>query len=90
MTLRSCAGCNLGGGGGTGAGGMEVLSVLLGLLINLVEDSAANCAQLVVLDLGGGAGAPAAGAPPGGVLPLLCRMISSSTRSAERQGFVAR
>lgn len=54
--------------------------MLLGLLINLVESSAANRAQLVAVDLGGGPGAPAAG-----VLPLLCRMISSSARCVLRQ-----
>ncbi len=64
--------CLSGGSNVAAAEGVEALSVLLGLLINLVEGSPANCEQLVSLEL------PSAAAANGGthtMVPLLCQMV---------------
>ena len=82
----SCDPGRQGGGGNPAEEGVETLSELLGLLINLVEVSSANRVQLLDLDLevmpvGGGRGA-STGTEPLKMVPLLCRMIGGSSRYA--------
>ena len=62
--------------------GIEALSVLLGLLINLVEANADNRTHLAEMDMTVADGAAIGRSPAAQerIVPLLCRLISNSGR----------